>query len=158
MRYAIQAIMIVATCIVTMSSVAKAENIVSKVSYISSYADSEFGPEFGPEFGNGFKNDKSALFQKFDLTEEEHELNDSWLGMFVKSSNGTIVGTIAYAFLDADGEISELLVELSASNLDYAVFVDGDNARLNELDVKIDLSISQIAKLEREQPNQFAQN
>lgn len=155
MKKAIHTIIIATACIaavfiVTMSSVVNAENNVNNISYISSFAD--------PKFSDFFENEKSALFQKFDFTEEEHEMNDAWLGMFVKSSNGTIVGTIAYAFLDTDGEINELLVELSASNLNYAVFVDVDKVRLNELDVKIDLSASQIAKLEREQPNKFAQN
>lgn len=150
MNYKIQTLLIALTCAVALTSAVKADTIVQEISYLSSYAK--------PDFINSDQQESFPLFERFDLTQEEHELNDAWLGMFVKSNNGDVVGSVAYAFLDADGNISELLVELSASQLQYAVFVDGNNAQLNELDVTLNLSVSQIANLERENSNQFARN
>lgn len=150
MKQTIQSLLIALTCVATLSSAVKADEIVQKTSHASSYAQ--------PAFNNNFEDNKSALFERFDLMQEEHELNDAWLGMFVKARNGTIVGSVAHAFLDADGEVSELLVELSASQLEYAVFVEVNKAQLNELDVTLNLSASQIANLEREKPSQLAQN
>lgn len=150
MNYKIQTLLIALTCAVALTSAVKADTIVQEISYLSSYAK--------PDFINSYQQESFPLFERFDLTQEEHELNDAWLGMFVKSNNGDVVGSVAYAFLDADGNISELLVELSASQLQYAVFVDGNNAQLNELDVTLNLIVSQIANLERENSNQFARN
>lgn len=150
MNYKIQTLLIALTCAVALTSAVKADTIVQEISYLSSYAK--------PDFINSDQQESFPLFERFDLTQEEHELNDAWLGMFVKSNNGDVVGSVAYAFLDADGNISELLVELSASQLQYAVFVDGNNAQLNELDVTLNLSVSQIVNLERENSNQFARN
>lgn len=150
MNYKIQTLIIALTCAVALTSAVKADTIVQEISYLSSYAK--------PDFINSDQQEIFPLFERFDLTQEEHELNDAWLGMFVKSNNGDVVGSVAYAFLDADGNISELLVELSASQLQYAVFVDGNNAQLNELDVTLNLSVSQIVNLERENSNQFARN
>lgn len=99
---------------------------------------------------------KPGLFDQFDNGAEEHELNDAWLGMPVKSKDGKLVGTVAYAFLDDNGDVSELLVELSASSLNYAVYVDGDKSELGESAVSVSMSKRQIAALEREEENSFA--
>lgn len=99
---------------------------------------------------------RSKLFDRFDDGADEHELNDAWLGMPVKSNEGKLVGTVAYAYLDDAGDVSELLVELSSSQLTYAVYIDGKNANLSDIDVSIALTTKQIAALEREEGNQFA--
>ena len=92
---------------------------------------------------------------EINFTEEafEHELNDAWLGMPATAKNGKIIGTVIDAYLDANGDVSELLIALDASSLNYAVYVDSKFAELNDIDVKINLSANQIALLEREESN-----
>lgn len=153
MRKIAKTFLIIAACLAAFGNVAKAQESTSgninKIGFTLGYADPDYDQEFG--------NDKASLFSKFDLTQEEHELNDAWLGMPVKSSQGKLVGTVAYAFVDADGEINELLVELGASKLGYAVYIEGNTAILTDIEVLIDLNATQIANLEREQPSKLAQ-
>ncbi|MCI5074319.1 PRC-barrel domain-containing protein [Oricola sp.] len=43
--------------------------------------------------------------------EEEHELNDAWMGMQVLSADGVVLGYVSDAFVNEDGSIDELVIE-----------------------------------------------
>lgn len=94
------------------------------------------------------QTDNDDRFAQFESDEELHELNDAWLGMPVKSNNGKLIGFVEDAYLDNEGNISELLVSLNGKN--FAVYVDGKFASLSDTEVDINLSGSAIASLERE--------
>jgi len=89
-------------------------------------------------------------FEQFENNEEEmHEMNDAWLGMPVHGADGKLAGFVVDAYLDMDGEISELLVSLPDHG--YAVYVDGIDVELQETKVSVALSSIAIANLEREE-------
>lgn len=87
-------------------------------------------------------------FNQFESEEELHELNDAWLGMPAFSKEGKQIGFIEDAFLDDNGDVSELLVSIEGKS--FAVYVDGKYAELTDTEVGIDLPATTIAGLERE--------
>lgn len=88
-------------------------------------------------------------FNQFDESEEElHEMNDAWLGMPVHSADGKLAGFVEDAYLDVNGDVSELLVSLTDRN--YAVYVDSKYAELTDINVSVSLSDAALANLERE--------
>ncbi len=93
-------------------------------------------------------NNADDRFDQFESEEEMHDLNDAWLGMPAVSRDGKMMGFVEDAILDENGYVTELLVSLSDEKI--AVFVDGNLAELNDVNVSIDLSASAIAKLERD--------
>lgn len=94
-------------------------------------------------------------FEQFEDFEEEHELNDAWLGMPVHSEEGELIGFVEDAYLDANGDVEELLVSLSDHN--YAVYVDAGKTELTESEVSVALPESAIAGLERAEDYQLVQ-
>ena len=94
-------------------------------------------------------------FEQFETFEEEHELNDAWLGMPVHSAEGDLIGFVEDAYLDANGEVEELLVSLSGR--DYAVYIDAGKTELTESEVAVALPASTIAGLERAEDYQLVQ-
>lgn len=94
-------------------------------------------------------------FGQFESEEELHELNDAWLGMPAFSKEGKQIGFIEDAYLDDNGEVTELLVSISGRN--FAVYVDGRYAELSDTQVGIDLPATTIAELERENSFQLVQ-
>lgn len=94
-------------------------------------------------------------FEQFEDFEEEHELNDAWLGMPVHSAEGELVGFVEDAYLDENGSVEELLVGLSDHN--YAVYIDAENTSLTESEVAVSLSATTIAGLERAEDYQLVQ-
>ncbi|WP_075995329.1 PRC-barrel domain-containing protein [Salaquimonas pukyongi] len=94
-------------------------------------------------------------FEQFEDFEEEHELNDAWLGMPVHSAEGELVGFVEDAYLDENGDVEELLVGLSDQN--YAVYIDAKNTSLTESEVAVSLSSNAIAGLERAEDYQLVQ-
>ncbi|MCB1422108.1 MAG: PRC-barrel domain-containing protein [Nitratireductor sp.] len=94
-------------------------------------------------------------FEQFEDFEEEHELNDAWLGMPVHSAEGELIGFVEDAYLDANGDVEELLVSLSDQN--YAVYIDAGKTELTESEVAVALPASTIAGLERAEDFQLVQ-
>ena len=94
-------------------------------------------------------------FEQFEDFEEEHELNDAWLGMPVHSADGELIGFVEDAYLDANGNVEELLVSLSDHN--YAVYVDAAKTELTDSEVAVALPASTIAGLERAEDYQLVQ-
>jgi hypothetical protein len=89
-------------------------------------------------------------FEQFDEANEEemHELNDAWLGMPVRSSDGKLAGYVEDAYLDANGDVNEILVGLSGRN--YGVYVSAARAELTDTEVMVSLTNSAIANLKRD--------
>ena len=94
-------------------------------------------------------------FEQFEDFEEEHELNDAWLGMPVHSDEGKLIGFVEDAYLDENGDVEELLVSLSDQN--YAVYIDAGKTELTESEVAVALPASTIAGLERAEDFQLVQ-
>ena len=94
-------------------------------------------------------------FEQFEDFEEEHERNDAWLGMPVHSADGELIGFVEDAYLDANGNVEELLVSLSDHN--YAVYVDAAKTELTDSEVAVALPASTIAGLERAEDYQLVQ-
>ena len=94
-------------------------------------------------------------FEQFEDFEEEHELNDAWLGMPVHSDEGKLIGFVEDAYLDENGDVEELLVSLSDHN--YAVYIDAEKTELTESEVAVALPESTIAGLERAEDFQLVQ-
>ena len=96
-----------------------------------------------------------APFDQLEAEEEMHELNDAWLGMPVHSADGELIGFVEDAYLDANGNVEELLVSLSDHN--YAVYVDAAKTELTDSEVAVALPASTIAGLERAEDYQLVQ-
>jgi hypothetical protein len=94
-----------------------------------------------------------SVFDRFDnnpapqISEEEyyegHELNDAWLGMPVRSSDGLETGWVNDAILDENGDVVTVMVDYNGRT--HAV--DARYAELGYDQVDISLTRSQIAAL-----------
>lgn len=71
--------------------------------------------------------------------EEEHELNDAWMGMTVVSADGVALGYVTDAFVNEDGSIDEIVVEPGDRKgpLDSAVYVPARFAELGATQVSL---------------------
>lgn len=78
--------------------------------------------------------------------EDEHALNDAWLGMPVTDASGNTVGFVEDAFLDRDGNLTQILVLLHGSDL--PVFINQELVEYSEIAVKVELSRNEIASLQ----------
>lgn len=76
----------------------------------------------------------------------DHELNDAWLGMTVKSSNGDVLGYVVDAVLGADGEITDIVVA-SDPNSSVEIFIPAELATLSDEDVTLALSKQDVANI-----------
>lgn len=134
--------------------------IALAVTFGASTATTAYAKEwklFGKSFELAYAPEEPQLdnrFEQFESEEDMHELNDAWLGMPAKSKNGEIIGFVEDAYLDEFGQVTEILVSISDENI--AVYVDGSNVSLSDLDVSISLTKSQIASLEQETDFKFA--
>ena len=95
-----------------------------------------------------------SRFEQFDDFEDDHEMNDAWLGMPVVSEDGEIIGFVEDAYLDINGDVDELLV--SVSSLKIAVYVKGEHTTLFDAEVAVSLSTHAIAQLEQEDSFEIA--
>lgn len=120
---------------VTASETIAAEGFQDEPNYLMAYAD--------PSNGN---TRSSYPFGDFEI-EEEHELNDAWLGLPVISNDGKTVGFVIDAEIDDTGMIRNLTVDLVHEG--YPVFVEGSQAFLFDDSVAIDHSANVVAELER---------
>ena len=94
-----------------------------------------------------------SVFDRFDaqpapqISEEEyyegHEMNDAWLGMPVRSSDGLETGWVNDAILDDNGDVVTVMVDYDGQT--HAV--DARFAELGYDQVDISLTRSQIAAL-----------
>lgn len=91
-----------------------------------------------------------ALQEEFPEEEYEHELNDAWLGLPVHSNTGELAGFVADAWIDENGDVSELLVDLRASGHEMAVYVAADLLALSQAEIGATLSIGELARLEQD--------
>jgi hypothetical protein len=114
------------------SSAFSAEDAYAGSGYLMAYAEPEAATE--------------SPFDYFAETEEAHELNDAWLGMPAISREGQLVGVVSDAFIDEYGYVSEIRLDLVGK--DHAVYVEGSQVLLLELEVAIDLAATTIANLQ----------
>lgn len=112
--------------------------------YVMAYADpapegfdSRFGEDVAPE-------------PEYFSHEEEHELNDAWLGMSVVSQEGVNIGYVTDAFIDEQGFLDELVVIPAGSNeiLAEPVYVPARFAKLGNTAVNLTLTVDALATLE----------
>ncbi len=114
------------------SSAFSAEEVYAGSGYLMAYA----APEAATE----------NPFNYFAETEEAHELNDAWLGMPAISRDGKLVGVVSDAFIDEYGYVSEIRLDLVGK--DHAVYVEGSQVLLLDMEVAIDLPATTIADLQ----------
>lgn len=95
------------------------------------------------------------LPERFGMTdgiytaEQDHELNDAWMGMTAISADGVVLGYITDAFVNPDGSIDEIVIAPAGNGvLATAVYVPADAALLTAQDVKIALDARAVAMLE----------
>jgi sporulation protein YlmC with PRC-barrel domain len=80
----------------------------------------------------------------------EHELNDAWLGMSVVTQDGVNIGYVTDAFLDAFGNIEEIVVAPAENgqSMRTAVYVPARFAKLGLQAVDLTLTVEGVATLE----------
>ncbi|TCD15302.1 PRC-barrel domain-containing protein [Oricola cellulosilytica] len=119
--------------------------------YVMAYADPS------PERFDGRFGGSAAPEQEYFSHEEEHELNDAWLGMTVVSQEGVNIGYVTDAFLDEQGLVESLVVIPGDSNaiLGEPVYVPARFAKLGNTAVNLTLTVGALATLEI--ANEYAQ-
>lgn len=93
-------------------------------------------------------NFNDERFGQFDFETEdyaEHELNDAWLGMPVHSSNGSLIGYINDAIIDANGDVEQVIIGLNEQQT--IVEIKAEYAELTNDRVQLELSNRQVAAL-----------
>ena len=76
----------------------------------------------------------------------DHELNDAWLGMSVRASNGEMLGYVVDALVGPEGEITDIVIA-SGPGSDVEIFIPAILATLNDEDVRLSLSESEVAAI-----------
>jgi len=76
---------------------------------------------------------------------DDHELNDSWLGMSAYSSDGKYLGYVEDALLNHNGEVAELIV--GSENSQISVQLGSDYAELSHDKVTLSLSKKEYARI-----------
>lgn len=76
----------------------------------------------------------------------DHELNDAWLGMSVRASNGEMLGYVIDALVGPNGEITDIVVA-SGPDSDVEIFIPAILATLTDEDVRLSLSESDVAAI-----------
>lgn len=104
----------------------------SKPEAVMAYAD----PNFDARFGNTPETRESA----------DHELNDAWLGMTVKSENGDNLGYVVDALIGPDGEVTDLVIT-DDPNSEVEIFVPARLATLTDTEVNLALDANDVAAL-----------
>lgn len=56
---------------------------------------------------------EGSTFQQSYIEEMLHPLNDAWLGMRVKTEDGSLIGTVVDATLKENGEIETIIVDMT---------------------------------------------
>ncbi len=119
---------------------------------VSSYAeepdtnDNRLLLSFAPE-----KDTSDDRFEQFDMHgdyDDAHELNDAWLGMPVRTTDGSIIGYVEDAFLDSEGYLEELHIALNQSSI--IIKVDAKKVDYTEVAVLVDIPLTAIAELKTE--------
>lgn len=113
------------------------ENTFNPLSNLMSYA---------PEQSN-----ENERFKQFNFDSEianyddEHELNDAWLGISAYSNEGEYVGYIEDAILDHQGNVVELIIGSPESNV--SVQLEMKYAELEEDRVNLNLTENEFASI-----------
>lgn len=76
----------------------------------------------------------------------DHELNDAWLGMTVEANNGDILGYVVDALVDANGDITDIIVA-SDPNSSVEIFIPAELATLGDQTVTLALSKQDVANI-----------
>lgn len=56
---------------------------------------------------------EGSTFQQNYIDEMLHPLNDAWLGMRVKTQDGSLIGTVVDATLKDNGDIENIIVDMT---------------------------------------------
>lgn len=80
-----------------------------------------------------------------DVFMDEHELNDAWMGMEVRTIDGDIAGYISDAILDEDGTIATVFVSPgSAGQLRHEIALAPEYVILDDLYVTVDMTMNTL--------------
>ncbi|WP_193176437.1 PRC-barrel domain-containing protein [Oricola nitratireducens] len=82
--------------------------------------------------------------------DQEHELNDAWMGMTAVSSDGVVLGYVTDAFINEDGSVDEIVIAPAGDGgaLSTAVYVPASYAELGGESVHVALDARAVARLE----------
>lgn len=96
------------------------------------------------------KRERFGLFEQDYAGNEDHELNDAWMGMTVVSADGVIVGYVTDAFIDEDGSLDEIVIAPADEEDGFStpVYVPAQYAELGAEAVHVSLDARIIAQLE----------
>ena len=125
------------TAILPIAQTHAEENTFNPLSNLMSYA---------PEQSN-----ENERFKQFNFDSEianyddEHELNDAWLGISAYSNEGEYVGYIEDAILDHQGNVVELIIGSPESNV--SVQLEMKYAELEEDRVNLNLTENEFASI-----------
>jgi hypothetical protein len=94
--------------------------------------------------------ERFGAFDSMFAGEDEHELNDAWMGMTAVSSDGAILGYVTDAFIGEDGEIDELVITPAQGDgpLKTPVYLPAQLAELGDAAVRIAIDARAVAQLE----------
>lgn len=115
-------------------STAQAAEYDAQLPIVLAYSDTSFVERHGDPFGDVF------------LDEHEHELNDAWMGMNVRTADGKDVGYITDAILDENGVIDVVVVTpTDESELRQAMVVGANFVILEATSVTVDMTLNTLA-------------
>ena len=113
-------------------------------------AELAYAPPAGERFG---------VFDPYldEMTfEDEHPMNDAWMGMSVVTAEGATAGYVSDAFLNEDGTVDEIIVTpAEGSGLAHAVFVPARYVLLGETAVTVDMTLA-VLKTQEAVTSEFA--
>ena len=122
-----------------------ADSQLDNVPYVTSYADpAPKGFEMQGDRMDPYADEAYA-------SEETHILNDAWLGLSVISEDGVNLGYVTDAFIDENGNMSELVVvpaDADSKIVSTPVYVPAQHASLGGNAVNVDITAEGFATLE----------
>lgn len=122
-----------------------ADTPITNIPYVTSYADpapegfAMPGDRMDPYGGDAY------------ASEETHILNDAWLGLSVMSKDGVNLGYVTDAYIDDNGNMTELVVvpaDADSKIVTTPVYVPARHASLGGNAVNVDLTQEGFATLE----------
>lgn len=115
---------------------AQAAEYDTQLPVVLAYSDTDFVERHGDAFGDPFG----------DVFLDEHEMNDAWMGMDVKTIDGKDAGYITDAILDENGVIDVVVVTPNDdSELRQAIVVGANFVILETAHVTVDMTLNTLA-------------
>lgn len=135
------------------------KEIIATTAIVLLVASPNFAPAFAGDMSKPFGSNLMSYapqpgfdegrFGQFDFSysehEDEHELNDAWLGISVYSSEGKYVGYVEDAMLEANGAVKELVIGTPEGNT--AVQLSSEYAELEGDKVNLEITEYEFASI-----------